>query len=103
MSQLLITQLQNLVDPTCEPAAQQADLKVVLRVVKTVLRNFHQQLKSKCGVFIETLLAGKQHEAHSCQWRSAVQLKVLVLHGPMYICLVKLHHGSLSNSARYIT
>lgn len=56
--QLLITQLQNLVDPTCEPAIQQADLKVVLRVVKTVLRKFYRQLRTKCGVFIETLLAG---------------------------------------------
>lgn len=56
--QLLVTQLQNLVDPTCEPALQQADLKIVLKVVKTVLRNFYRQLRSKCGVFVETLLAG---------------------------------------------
>jgi len=56
--QLLITQLQNLLDPTCEPALQSADLKIVLRVVRTVLRHFYRQLKTKCGVFIETLLAG---------------------------------------------
>ncbi len=56
--QLLITQLQNLLDPTCEPALQAADLKIVLRVVRTVLRHFYRQLKTKCGVFIETLLAG---------------------------------------------
>lgn len=57
--QLLITQLQNLLDPTCEPALQSADLKIVLRVVRTVLRHFYRQLKTKCGVFIETLLAGR--------------------------------------------
>ena len=60
--QLLTTQLQNLLDPTCEPALQQADLKVVLRVVRTALRHFYRQLKTKCGVFIEALLAGTQHQ-----------------------------------------
>ena len=59
--QLLITQLQNLLDPTCEPALQQADLKIVLRVVRTVLGHFYRQLKTKCGVFIETLLGGMRH------------------------------------------
>ena len=56
--QLLITQLQILLDPACDPALQNAELKVVLRVVRTVLRHFYRQLRSKCGVFIETLLAG---------------------------------------------
>lgn len=27
-------------------------LRVVLRVVRTVVRNFYRQLKQKCGVFI---------------------------------------------------
>lgn len=64
--QLLITQLQNLLDPTCEPALQQADLKIVLRVVRTVLGHFYRQLKTKCGVFIETLLGGVRHYSFLC-------------------------------------
>ena len=66
ITQLLITQLQNLLDPSCEPAVQATDLRITLRVVRTVLSKFHRQLRSKCGVFIETLLAGalnSQHEA----------------------------------------
>ena len=55
---LLTTQLQNLLDPGCEPALQASDLRVVLRVVRTLLRAFHRQLRSKSGVFVETLLAG---------------------------------------------
>ena len=51
--------LQNLLDPRCDKALQESDLRVVLRVVKTVLWQFHSQLKMKCGVFLETLLAGK--------------------------------------------
>ena len=77
--QLLITQLQNLLDPTCEPALQQADLKIVLRVVRTVLGHFYRQLKSKCGVFIETLLGGLRHdcltavtEPLQCGWTKVV-------------------------------
>eukprot|EP00884_Botryococcus_braunii_P011071 jgi/Botrbrau1/19966/Bobra.0059s0082.1 len=58
VSQLLITLLQNLLDPACDVAAQAADLRPVLRVVRTVLRNFHRQLRLKCGVFIECLLTG---------------------------------------------
>lgn len=58
--QLLITQLQNLLDPACEPAVQATDLRITLRVVRTVLSKFYRQLRSKCGVFIETLLAGGQ-------------------------------------------
>ena len=56
--QLLVTQLQILLDPACDMATQQAELKVVLRVMRTVLRNFYRQLRTKCGVFIEALLAG---------------------------------------------
>ena len=56
--QLLVTQLQILLDPACDMARQQAELKVVLRVMRTVLRNFYRQLRTKCGVFIEALLAG---------------------------------------------
>ena len=55
---LLTTQLQNLLDPGCEPALQASDLRIVLRVVRTVLRSFYRQLRSKSGVFVETLLAG---------------------------------------------
>ena len=56
--QLLITQLQNLLDPACDPAVQATDLRITLRVVRTVLSKFYRQLRAKCGVFIETLLAG---------------------------------------------
>lgn len=55
---LLTTQLQNLLDPACEAALQASDLRVVLRTVRTVLHHFYRQLRSKCGVFVETLLAG---------------------------------------------
>ena len=51
--------LQNLLDPRCEKSLQESDLRVVLRVVKTVLWQFHGQLKLKCGVFLEALLAGR--------------------------------------------
>ena len=59
---LLTTQLQNLLDPLCEPSLQASDLRVTLRTVRTVIHHFHRQLHSKCGVFIETLLAGESHE-----------------------------------------
>ncbi|DBA68408.1 TPA: hypothetical protein ACH3X2_013711 [Trebouxia sp. C0005] len=72
--QLLITQLQNLLDPTCEPALQSADLKIVLRVVRTVLRHFYRQLKTKCGVFIETLLAGTLSSCSLWQRISVMQV-----------------------------
>jgi hypothetical protein len=55
---LLTTALQNLLDPACEPALQASDLRCVLRCVRTVLHCFYRQLRSKCGVFVETLLAG---------------------------------------------
>jgi hypothetical protein len=55
---LLTTQLQNLLDPMCEPALQASNLRVTLRTTRTVIHHFHHQLRSKCGVFIETLLAG---------------------------------------------
>ena len=55
---LLTMQLQNLLDPLCEPALQASDLRVTLRTVRTLLQQFYRQLRSKCGVFIETLLAG---------------------------------------------
>ncbi|KAK9868608.1 hypothetical protein WJX84_001848 [Apatococcus fuscideae] len=58
ISQLLITRLQNLLDPAGEPATHTLELKVVLRVTRTTLKNFYLQLHSKCGVFIEALLAG---------------------------------------------
>ena len=92
--QLLITQLQNLLDPTCEPALQQADLKIVLRVVRTVLGHFYRQLKTKCGVFIETLLGGMPHD---CPTAIAATLSSLI--GPtsvgiqmfVYYVLVCIH------------
>ncbi|KAK9810126.1 hypothetical protein WJX72_005196 [[Myrmecia] bisecta] len=72
--QLLITQLQNLLDPTCEPAVQSTDLKIVLRVVRTVMRHFYRQLRSKCGVFVETLLGGVSSSCSLWQRISVMQV-----------------------------
>ncbi|KAK9811035.1 hypothetical protein WJX73_008056 [Symbiochloris irregularis] len=58
--QLLVTQLQNLLDPACDPATQATDLRITLRIVRTVLSKFYRQLRAKCGVFVETLLAGAE-------------------------------------------
>ena len=58
ISQLLITQLQNLLDPGCEPGAQASVLRIVLRVTRTVLQQFHRQLGPKNGVLLEALLSG---------------------------------------------
>lgn len=57
--QLVTTMLQNLLDPRCERALQESDLRVVLRIVRTIIWHFHGQLRSKCGIFIEALLSGK--------------------------------------------
>ena len=59
ISQLLITQLQNLLDPACEPGAQASVLRIVLRVSRTVLQQFHPQLGPKNGVLLEALLSGQ--------------------------------------------
>lgn len=56
--QLATTALQNLLDPRCERSLQETDLRVVLRLVRTIVWHFHSQLRSKCGVFIEALLSG---------------------------------------------
>jgi hypothetical protein len=40
------------------PLRQATDLRVVLRVVRTVLRCFYRQLRAKAGVFVEALIAG---------------------------------------------
>ena len=48
-----------LLNPACDAALQSSELKVMLRVVRTVLRQFHVQLKAKCGAFVEALLAGE--------------------------------------------
>ena len=37
---------------------QATDLRIVLRVVRTVLRCFYRQLRAKAGVFVEALIAG---------------------------------------------
>ena len=58
ISQLLITQLQILLDPACEPAAQANVLRIVLRVTRTTLQQFHRQLGAKTGVLLEGLLSG---------------------------------------------
>ena len=58
ISQLLITQLQILLDPACEPAVQASVLRIVLRVTRTTLQQFHRQLGPKSGVLLEGLLAG---------------------------------------------
>ena len=55
---MLITMLQNLVDPRCDRSLQEHEMRVVLRVVRTVIWHFHGQLRSKCGIFVEALLAG---------------------------------------------
>ena len=57
--QLLTTMLQNLLDPGCERSLQESDLRVVLRIVRTIIWHFHGQLRSKCGVFVEALLSGR--------------------------------------------
>jgi len=56
--QLVTTMLQNLLDPRCEKALQESELRVVLRVVRTIIWQFHAQLRNKCSVFMEALLAG---------------------------------------------
>ena len=58
ISQLLITQLQILLDPACEPAAQASVLRIVLRVARTTLQQFFRQLGPRTGVLLEGLLAG---------------------------------------------
>ena len=58
ISQLLITQLQILLDPACEPAVQASVLRIVLRVTRTTLQQFHRQLGPKSGVLLEGLLSG---------------------------------------------
>jgi hypothetical protein len=50
--------LQNLLDPRCEKVLQESDLRVVLRVVRTIIWHFHGQLKNKCSVFMQALLGG---------------------------------------------
>lgn len=51
--------LQNLLDPRCEKALQESDLRVVLRLTRTIIWHFHSQLRSKCSIFIDALLSGK--------------------------------------------
>ena len=42
---------------------QVSDLRIVLKVVRTVLRCFHRQLRAKAGVFVEGLIAGTPRSA----------------------------------------
>jgi hypothetical protein len=56
---LLHIQTGILLDPAADPVQQTTELKPILRVVWTVMRFFHKQLKSKCGTLLETVLAGQ--------------------------------------------
>lgn len=47
----------------CAAALQVSDLRIVLKVVRTVLRCFHRQLRAKAGVFVEGLIAGAPRSA----------------------------------------
>ncbi len=55
---MTLGQLQVLLDPALDPTTQGSELKVVLRVVRTELKQFHLQLNAKSGAFIEALLSG---------------------------------------------
>lgn len=44
--------LQDLLHKLKLDASDIQSLRVVLRVVRTIVRNFYRQLKQKCGVFI---------------------------------------------------
>ena len=51
---------------------QVSDLRIVLKVVRTVLRCFHRQLRAKAGVFVEGLIAGAPRSAGCLKcWTSA--------------------------------
>lgn len=56
----------------CAVAVQVSDLRIVLKVVRTVLRCFHRQLRAKAGVFVEGLIAGAPPEPRYTRcWTSA--------------------------------
>lgn len=57
-----------LLDPACDSALQSSELKVMLRVVRSLLRQFHVQLKAKCGAFVEALLAGECTPSCTSYW-----------------------------------
>ena len=62
---MTLGQLQLLLDPSLDPAMQGSELRLVLRVVRTELKQFYQQLNAKSGAFIEALLNGARQ---SCLW-----------------------------------
>ena len=45
---------------------QVSDLRIVLKVVRTVLRCFYRQLRAKAGVFVEGLIAGAPCSCEAC-------------------------------------
>ena len=45
---------------------QVSDLRIVLKVVRTVLRCFHRQLRAKAGVFVEGLISGAHCSCDAC-------------------------------------
>ena len=55
---MTLGQLRLLLDPALDLATQGSELKAVLRIVRTELKQFHEQLNAKCGAFIEALLNG---------------------------------------------
>lgn len=81
-----------LLDPACEAALQNSELKVMLRVVRTVLRQFHTQLKAKCGAFVEALLAGNA-DSILCMLSQTSAIRLLSSRLPLpYRHNTKLHH-----------
>ena len=58
VASMTLGQLRLLLDPALDSATQGSELKAVLRVVRTELKQFHEQLNAKCGAFIEALING---------------------------------------------
>ena len=63
---MTLGQLQLLLDPALDPTAQGSELKLVLRVVRTELKQFYHQLNAKSGAFIEALLSGAYQHLGVC-------------------------------------
>ena len=55
---MVLGRLRVLLDPGSDSSEQPNDMKLVLRTVRTLLRQFHVLLTVKCGAFLEVLLAG---------------------------------------------
>jgi len=66
VASMTLGQLQLLLDPALDPITQGTELKLVLRVVRTELKQFHHQLNAKSGAFIEALLSGAYQQLGVC-------------------------------------